>query len=62
MCNRSSPNTPSLPPQTLHKLRFLFVEDITVVPREVEDDAYANVRGGGGKQGVWRGEWRAGLD
>ena len=42
-------NTPCLHPKTLHNLCFY----ITVVLREIEDNAYAKFEGGGGGGG-WR--------
>ena len=34
-------NTPCLPPITLHNLCFLVLLGITVVPRDIKDNAYA---------------------
>ena len=36
------------PPKILHNLCFLFLLGITVVPREIKDNAYVKFGGGGG--------------
>ena len=38
-------NAPCLPTKSLHNHRFQFLLDIAVVPREIDDNAYANFLG-----------------
>ena len=38
-------NAPCLPPQILHNHCFQSLLDITVVPREIQDDGYAKLWG-----------------
>ena len=49
-----SHNKPCLPPKLLNDFSCLFLLDITVIPREIEDNAYeffGGVGGGGGGVG-----------
>ena len=45
-------------PQILHNYCFQFLPGITVVPREIEDNGYVKLWGGGGKQGALWSLWK----
>ena len=46
-----SHNKPCLPPKLLNDFSCLFLLDITVIPREIEDNAYEFFWGGWGEKG-----------
>ena len=59
-----SHNAPYLPPKILHNLCFSFLVGITVVPREIENNAYAKFWGqircimGDVQEVFWLPKWR----
>ena len=56
-----SHNAPYLPPKSLHILCFSFLLNITAIPREIENNAYAKLRGGGGANKVHYGTCATGI-